>query len=467
MTLYARDQLDSLIAEIEKQNVTSVYLLFGERYLCQQAAERISRALIPDGGNVHSIDASREDFSVTLGRISSYSIFAGRQVYRVNDTRLFHSIKNTQSLWKKSLAAYRENNRPLAGSYLRAMLNAAGLDAGDPANDPGSLTPARWKKLFGFARPEDDLDWTQDLLLESKPVSADEKNIPETDPQQVFEEKLTAGLPPQNILLLLTEDVDRRKRLFKILEKDYVVVDLSVESGSSSKARKSQQAVLHRLLEETLDRYGKTMAPEARDLLLERTGFHPVAVVMETEKLALYCGSRKQIRRSDIDTLIGRTRQEALFELTEALGKRNLEAALMTAGRLRDNGVHPLAIIATVRNYLRSLLLFRSLLELPASGYTRNMSAALFQQQCLPRLKSDERWQKELSGHPYALYMQFKTAAAFEASTLKTWMARVLHADFRLKGSFVAPDLVIQHLLIEMLGNVDNPGLKKNHGGLH
>jgi DNA polymerase-3 subunit delta len=97
------------------------------------------------------------------------------------------------------------------------------------------------------------------------------------------------------------------------------------------------------------------------------------------------------------------------------------------------------------------MLLFRALQELPEVGYNASMSPALFQQQCLPRLKNNPQWKKELSGHPYAVYMKFKTASAFKLSTLKNWMALILQADFRLKGSPVASDTVISNLIINML----------------
>jgi DNA polymerase-3 subunit delta len=63
--------------------------------------------------------------------------------------------------------------------------------------------------------------------------------------------------------------------------------------------------------------------------------------------------------------------------------------------------------------------------------------------------------------------MQFKTASSFPLPTLKKWMDLVLQADFRLKGSPVASDIILQHLIIEMLGKADYTGLKKYRGGLH
>ena len=79
------------------------------------------------------------------------------------------------------------------------------------------------------------------------------------------------------------------------------------------------------------------------------------------------------------------------------------------------------------------------------------MQPGQFQKQILPALKEDSRWTKELSGHPYALYMQFKTAAGFKIATLQKWMEALLVADFRLKGSPVVAETVLQHLLISML----------------
>jgi DNA polymerase-3 subunit delta len=86
----------------------------------------------------------------------------------------------------------------------------------------------------------------------------------------------------------------------------------------------------------------------------------------------------------------------------------------------------------------------------------------------LPFLKEDARWTKELSGHPYAVYMQFKTAAGFRILTLKKWMEAILQADYRLKGSPVIAETVLQHLLISMLVPDAPDGLlQKTNRALH
>ena len=193
------------------------------------------------------------------------------------------------------------------------------------------------------------------------------------------------------------------------------------------------------------------MAAGLNEILFERVGFHPVAVVMELRKVMLSIGDRRQITRDDLDALVGRTRQEALFELTGAITSRNLEQTLTIGSRLEENGVHPLAVVATLRNFVRGLLLCRTLQDQPRLRFSPTMSAATFQQQYLPLLKECEPWKKEFSGHPYALYMQFKTAAGYSLNTLCQWMRLLLDAEIRLKGSSVDAALILQHLLLSML----------------
>jgi len=466
MAVHTSEQLDKLLTRIRQGESARAYLVFGDRFICQQAAEALCQALLAGGGTLHPIDGDQEPFATTLHKLTSFSLFPGRQVYRVTDTRLLHSIKVAESLWKK-VARARQNNEPdKAARHLRNMLESAGLKPDDAENDPGQFSPAQWKKMFGFARPQEDLGWTGGLLAASTAPRQETSGRTADDPAALLEQKLASGIPGQNILILTAEDIDRRKRLYKYLAENQVVLDLSVESGSSSRAQTAQKKVLLDLVHKTLAEFGKTMPPAVAEQLVERVGFHPVAVVMETEKLALYAGDNARIAAADLESLVGRTRQEALYELTDALGRRDLEKGLLVADRLGEYGVHPLAMIATLKNYVRTLLLFRALLDQPDIGYNRSMPQPAFQQQVLPRLKEKDQWKQELSGHPYALFMQFKTAAEFRLTTLQRWLEQILTADFRLKGSPIAPETTLQHLLLSMLLPDDNAVLQKKERAL-
>ncbi|MFZ5799087.1 MAG: DNA polymerase III subunit delta [Thermodesulfobacteriota bacterium] len=460
MAVYTSEQQDKLLKSIRLGETARVYLIFGERFLCQRAAEALCRELLAGGGTLHPIDGDLEPFANTLHKLTSFSLFPGRQVYRVTDSKLLHSVKVAESLWKKALQAKKNNVPDKAGRHLRNMLESAGLAPGDPDNDPGRFSPTQWKKLFGFAQPQEDLAWTGELLAAAPAVQEKSSDRSTDDPAALLEQKLSSGIPGQNFLILTAEDVDRRKRLYKYLADNQVVLDLSVEAGSGSRAQTAQKKVLLDLVQKTMAGFNKSMPPAVAEQLLERVGFHPVAVVMETEKLALSTGERPQITADDLETLVGRTRQEALYELTDSQGRQDLEKALLVAGRLGEHGVHPLAMIATLKNFVRNLLLFRALQEQPEYGYNRSMSQPAFQQQVMPRLKENIEWKQELTGHPFAVYMQFKTASSFRLATLRKWLELILSAEFRLKGSSIAAETVLQHLLLSMLTRDDKAVLQ-------
>ncbi|WP_319586691.1 DNA polymerase III subunit delta [uncultured Desulfobulbus sp.] len=451
MALYTRETLPALLTQAAV-GPSQVFLLFGERYLCQNALEQLEQVLLQgSGGTVHPIDGDQEDGTATLAKLRSFSLLPGRQVYRVTDTRLFLSKQVAKSIWDRACKAHADAKPEQAGRALRALLESGGL-AQVPDNDLETMAAAEWQQCFGFARPDGDLSWTRNSLSADRTTSHGSGGATTpSDPGEMLAAILATGIPQNNTLILLTEEVDKRKKLFKLLKDEQTVVDLSVEGGSGAKAQKEQKAVLQELVRQTLAEQNKTIAPGLTDLLFERVGFHPVAVVMELRKVMAYIGERRQITRDDLDLLVGRTRQEALFELTTALSRRDLEQALVIADRLQENGIHPLAVVATLRNFARGLLLCRALLEQPMVRYEPAMTAAAFQQTCLPLLKEREQWKKELGGHPYALFMQFKTASLFPLPVLSSWLQLLLRAELRLKGSPIAAPTILQHLILSML----------------
>lgn len=453
MPVYERKMLPALLQQIKKGDFVSAYLFIGERYLCQQAADQVAKLLCADGGTVHSIDGDTEDHSLTLSKLKSFSLLGGRQVFRVNNTKLFHSKNVAKAIWKRAIQAHEGNKPDKAFKYLQAMMEAGGLKGNTPENDPAGLSAAQWKKCFGFAKPTGKLEWTGELFIRFSDQLG-ETGTSTRSGQNAGEMVLTAldtGIPESNTLMLLAEEVDKRKKLYKSFKDTYAVINLHVDTGASTQAKKVQRAVLQDQVGTVLKQMNKTMAAGVMDQLLERVGFHPVAVVMETEKLALSVGEAKTITVQDLNRMVGRTRQEAVFELTQAISEKKIEQALLIASRLQENGLHALALVATLRNFTRSLLLFRILLEQEQYHFRSGISAKMFQEQCLPSLKENERWKKELSGHPFALYMRFKAAADFSIPLLRSWLEDILAADMRLKGSSIDTKTIIQHLILSMM----------------
>ena len=465
MSVYKRQEIPTLLEKIKHGDTAQIYLLFGERYLCRNAVQELIDHLLPEeesrATSLQHIDGDQEDLTRTLNLLKTFSLFSGRKIFWVTDTKLFYSKGIAQNVWDKAREKNERNEPGQALRYLLQMLNLAAVSPQEMAEENiASLSAARWKTLFGFTRPQGDLSWARDLLAD-RPGDASPAKSAEADAATLYTLAFESGIPGDNILILLAEAVDKRKRLYKYIQEHGVIIDLSVEPGSSAAARRDQDKVVKELLHSTLAGYGKDIEPQTIPVFLERVGFHPVAVVMEAEKLALYVGDRKVITGEDVDAVIGRTREEALFELSEAVTSGKLEDGLRILDHLQTSGVHGLAILATLKNHLNKLLLVRSLQEVKFPAYTKSLSFPVFQKSYLPKLKEGrEEWTNLLwKGHPYGLYMLFLQAARFRCEDLQEGLKELLAAEYRLKGSPVEPRLIMDSLLFNLMRH-KQPGVR-------
>lgn len=448
MPLIKRTDLPALLDQKSPEPEAQVFLFFGERFLCKEAADLLQEKLLAgQPGAVHAIDGDREEPTRTLSRLMSFSLLPGRQIYRVADTRIFHSKTVASELWARAASAFQAGRPVPAGKYLQGLLQAAGVKMEDRGR-LADITPAEWRSIFDFDKPSESLDWADNLLaaVEGGTGQGTTAGVGER-----FIEALDKGIPPGNILLLTAETVDKRQRLFTYLKKNGVVVDCSVTAGSGAASQVEQKEILRELIDKTLAGFHKKMEPQAVEIFFERVGFHPVAAVVETEKLALYVGDRPVITRADLEEMVARTREDALYELTDALAKRQIGRTLTLASRLLEQGVHELAILATLRNFVRRMLIFRSLQKRPSPAWRSGMNARDFQNSYLPALKAEGEWSELLQGHPYATFMSFTKASEYSCAGLKRWLALLLDAEFRLKGSPLPSRLVLEELLLTML----------------
>ncbi len=445
-----RNELPDLLANTEKVISCPIFLVCGERYLCREAADQLQAALLTASpGTVHPIDGDQEDSGRTLSRLLSFSLLPGRQVFRVSDSRIFHSKTVAGDIWEK---AQQSNAAGKSGAAMRhltslAKLASLAIDSQSPLSD---LSAGQWQKIFDFSKPAGDLGWADALLVQAAGTGRLSTSAAASVTERYID-AFTAGIPPQHYLILTAETVDKRQRFFSFIKKKGIVVDCTVATGAAAAAQKEQKEVLREMMQKTLAEFSKTIEPRALELFFDRVGFHPMAVVTETEKLALYVGDRDRITCQDLEKMVARSREDALFELTDAFGKGQLGRTLTILSRLQDNGVHGLAILATVRNYVRKLLIYRSLQLQSPPAWQRGMNARQFQQSYLPALKERGEWGEQLGGHPYALFMSFSKAAGFSCAQLKKWLTLLLEAEYRLKGSPIPQKLVLDELFLSML----------------
>ncbi len=180
----------------------------------------------------------------------------------------------------------------------------------------------------------------------------------------------------------------------------------------------------------------------------------PAALRHEVEKLAARARAQgvERITPAHVAEVCVVSREEAVFLLTDALAKGDEAALLAALARLLDQGVAPLALLNTVANYLRRLLVVGSLLE--EVGVERVGEFRSFQARVLPLMKeaAGGRFSGPLKGmKPYAIYKLAAASRRFPQERLRRAVARLWRCDLWLKGEHPQPALALEGFLLELI----------------
>jgi DNA polymerase-3 subunit delta len=170
--------------------------------------------------------------------------------------------------------------------------------------------------------------------------------------EQALEESI--GNLPDFLTLILTADrMDRRKTLYKEIAKAGVVVDLGPLPPHEVKA----------WIREMLNERGKRIHPQLVDTIFGLTGTDLSDVANEVNNLAQYLGERDTVTQQDVETLVVSRRREPIYQLTEAVAKRESLPACSVLRQLISEGESELRILWHLDMTVKRLLRAKCLLE--------------------------------------------------------------------------------------------------------
>ena len=163
---------------------------------------------------------------------------------------------------------------------------------------------------------------------------------------------------PTTCLVLNGTRLDLRTRLAAALQKKGMLLRFDrLEAGSTKESL--QGAARSR---------GKQISQEAIELLLALAGDDLRQSISGVEKATLFVGEREEIGPQDIEALVGETRARSIFQLTDAVGARDLEVALRCLISLLENGEEPLPILGMLARQIRLLFQAKALHERGATS---------------------------------------------------------------------------------------------------
>jgi len=156
----------------------------------------------------------------------------------------------------------------------------------------------------------------------------------------------------RSTLILEAQAMDRRTTLYKAFTSSAQVVE----------APKLKGHALASWAQERIRKGGRHIAPEALRRLIDLVGADLQVLQNEIEKLLLYTGNEKSISAAAVDAMIAGSRQHSIFELTDALGRKDRQSALRSLGNLLDSGDEPPRVLSMMARHYRQVLIAKEML---------------------------------------------------------------------------------------------------------
>lgn len=453
----------------------AVILVCGEEMLCKKAAEGILDALMPQGARtlgVERFDGSDDSLGGVLSSMNTYALLSGTKVVLLQDARLFYSAKAQQGLREKMVQAAQSGDMKKASRPFLNLMALAGLALEDLATpalrnkvaDDIDGEPASWfSQLMGFCRENG-------LRIPAKRDDAD-----------LLKTAMEKGFPDGHRLVITTDFVDRRKALFKAIDEAGLVVDCTVPKGETRTDRLAQDAVMQAAMDDALAQAGTRMAVDARQRLMQWTGFDLRTLSGNLEKLISFVGDRKTITDADVTSVLQRTRRDPIFEFTNAVAERDLPAILFFMKSLLDDGFHPLQLLAAVANQIRRLLLAKDFIVRDRGrSWSARMTFPQFKAGPFKAVQADDgasvaltdAWetilnpptevkkQKKVASSdlvlaknpksPFPVFQTLKKTDHFSLEELTSAVINLSETDIRMKSTGQDPRMLLEAFLIRL-----------------
>lgn len=220
-------------------------------------------------------------------------------------------------------------------------------------------------------------------------------------------------------LVLAGEKADQRYRFFAEVRRTGVLARFEAPSGRQLPAWIRQEA----------RELGVEIEEQAASLLVEALGRDLGELRAALERLALFVdgGRRPTIRCADVEEAVMFTRSRSVFELTDAVGRRDASAALTVLRRMIADRQNTHGILSMLARHIRQIWAVREM---------RGASA--------PAVAS------EVGVPPFVAAKLIDQAARFPEAALDRAHRALADADRQLKWSRLPDGPILERLVLEM-----------------
>jgi DNA polymerase-3 subunit delta len=221
-------------------------------------------------------------------------------------------------------------------------------------------------------------------------------------------------------LVLVTDSADFRKRPFTDLKKYAELIECKPLYDNEIPSWISNRVSFA----------GKEISPEAGQLLQAYVGNSLRAIQSEIDKVLVFIGNKRQIEPEDIAEVVGESKGYTIFELQNAIGKRDIALSIQILERMLEYGESPQLMIVMLTRFFTQLYKLTELKQ---------------------RRAQEREIVAELGIRPFFVKQYLVFVSNFSKEHIEQNFRALLEADTTMKTSSRDPHLVMDLLVYSLV----------------
>lgn len=223
----------------------------------------------------------------------------------------------------------------------------------------------------------------------------------------------------ESCLVLTALKADRKRKLFKSLTSLKGAVQCTAPS----------EAVLFPWLKNRAASQGYTLSMAGAKKLMERIGPRPGILAGELEKMIVYAGKSKQLGPEIATEVVGESKLENVFAMTDALNAKNVGQAIRLLRNQMDHGEEPVKILGMIIWQFRTIWTVKHYQE----------------KKILPRLIAEK-----MGARPFMVEKALQYTRNFTRQHLRNCFKYFFWADRELKTTGKNPEGILEALVLKL-----------------
>ena len=269
---------------------------------------------------------------------------------------------------------------------------------------------------------------------------------------------LEEGLPEGITLLISAPEPDKRKSFYKTLS---AIASTTLCDKPDFGFGATEDDLIDWVIDRCRDR-GVRMEDQAAVVLTTRVGTNTGQLDAELAKLTTAAGEGEVITEQLVRDLVPLTRAGGIFDLSDAINKRNLPLCLDTLAQLRRQGENTVGILlAAIVPTVRNLLIAKDLMD---RHKMRPPAQPQFFASDLKRLRSEETAhlpkKKDGTLNAYGIGLAAVNAARFDRDHLVSAFIACRDTNQKLLSGHGSEDTLLTQLLVRIVAKNPDSGQK-------